>query len=461
MGYRPSIIFVLGVFINYFYVTDVLAKLTPTSRVCIIGAGYAGLAAARHMKNNGLNFTVFESTSYIGGTWRFDSRTGTDEFGVPLFTNQYKKLRINTPYQTMEFGGFPFPDGTVSFPSGVCFYKYLQAFARHFDLMKDIQLNSQVTWVQWTGEDWNLTYTKSDTKNNVTEQCDFVVVASGEFNNPYIPKFKGQELFKGKVLHSHSYKDAEDYRSKRVLLIGGRATGVDLAVQLSNITSKLVHSNHIFRTFKTFNPPNFPETYINKPDLKHFTPNGAVFEDDTAEDFDIVIYCTGYKYYHPFLNHLSSGITTSESYVFPLYQQIVNINQPTMTFVGVSKEIISKILEVQAEYSAALAAGKFELPPKDEMLRQWVDHVHTLRKEGFRATDVNSIGTNIDKYFATLHKEAGIQMLPPVFNMMISFDIKNILEDLVNFRDYDYKVISDTQYVKKYNPRQEVCPFNT
>ncbi|XP_037302469.1 senecionine N-oxygenase-like, partial [Manduca sexta] len=79
-------------------------------RVCVIGAGVAGLASARYLKEEGINFTVLESTRYVGGTWRYDPRVGTDENGLPLHTSMYSNLRTNLPKPTMEMRGFPLPD---------------------------------------------------------------------------------------------------------------------------------------------------------------------------------------------------------------------------------------------------------------------------------------------------------------------------------------------------------------
>ncbi|KAH9636609.1 hypothetical protein HF086_003427 [Spodoptera exigua] len=95
----------------------------------------------------------------------------------------------------------------------------------------------------------------------------------------------------GKIMHSHDYKDAEDFRGRRVLLVGA-----------------------------------------------------------------------GYNYAHPFLDQ-SSGVTASQKFVLPLYRQTVNIKRPSMAFVGVSKKVINRVMDAQGQYVAALAAGKFELPP--------------------------------------------------------------------------------------------------
>ncbi|XP_075982722.1 senecionine N-oxygenase-like isoform X2 [Anticarsia gemmatalis] len=450
MAYRScvTVLCLLNLFLG---VADVLTQSLPGPRACIIGAGYSGLGTARHMKEYALNFTVFEASRHIGGTWRFDPNVGTDQDGLPLFTSMYKNLRTNTPRQTMEYVDFPFPEGSPSYPTGTCFYKYLQSFAKHFDLMKHIQFQSLVTNIQRVGDKWNVTYMKTDTKQTVTEQCDFVTVASGEYSSPFIPDIEGLKDFKGKIMHSHDYKDAEAFRDQRVLLIGAGASGLDLAVQLANVTSRLFHSHHL-----SYNQPEFSPNYAKKPDVLYFTATGALFSDESTEDFDVVILCTGYNYAHPFLKEYTSGITATKKFVLPLYQQSVNIKYPSMTFVGVSKKVINRVMDAQGQYSAALAAGKFQLPPQGDMLRQWLDHVQDLRGKGYKIADVNVIGDDMDDYFGILQQEADIPRAPKVLTTIRDFNAKNRLEDLLNYRDYDYKIINDTHYERFYNPRKEV-----
>ena len=63
------------------------------SRVCIIGAGIAGLTSARYLKDEDISFVVFEYTRYVGGTWRYEPKVGVDENGMPVHTSMYKHLR--------------------------------------------------------------------------------------------------------------------------------------------------------------------------------------------------------------------------------------------------------------------------------------------------------------------------------------------------------------------------------
>jgi ACS family pantothenate transporter-like MFS transporter len=43
--------------------------MTVNKRVAVIGAGISGVVAAAHLKNEGLDVTVFERSSAAGGIW--------------------------------------------------------------------------------------------------------------------------------------------------------------------------------------------------------------------------------------------------------------------------------------------------------------------------------------------------------------------------------------------------------
>lgn len=61
--------------------------------VCIIGAGTAGLCAAKTAIQNGLNVTVFELSKQVGGTWVYSDQVGKDEFGLDVHTSMYQGLQ--------------------------------------------------------------------------------------------------------------------------------------------------------------------------------------------------------------------------------------------------------------------------------------------------------------------------------------------------------------------------------
>lgn len=64
-------------------------------RIAVIGAGAAGLCAARHIsRHDSMSCVVYEQTDAIGGTWRYTEEVGTDKYGLPVHTSMYKSLRL-------------------------------------------------------------------------------------------------------------------------------------------------------------------------------------------------------------------------------------------------------------------------------------------------------------------------------------------------------------------------------
>lgn len=67
-------------------------------RIAVIGAGAAGLCAARHLSASPDLFSVvcFDMSSTVGGTWNYTDLTGKDEHGLPVQSSMYKNLRSVT-----------------------------------------------------------------------------------------------------------------------------------------------------------------------------------------------------------------------------------------------------------------------------------------------------------------------------------------------------------------------------
>jgi cation diffusion facilitator CzcD-associated flavoprotein CzcO len=79
----------------------------------VVGAGAAGLAAAKELREEGHNVDVFEKLGSIGGTWVFDERVESDPLGLSsrrstVHSSLYASLRVNLPREIMSFSDFPF-----------------------------------------------------------------------------------------------------------------------------------------------------------------------------------------------------------------------------------------------------------------------------------------------------------------------------------------------------------------
>ena len=73
-------------------------------------------------------------------------------------------------------------------------------------------------------------------KKETTEEYDYVIVGNGHFSVPNKPAFAGIEKFKGRILHTHSYRypDQEIHGGKRILVIGAGPSALDFMTHLTH-----------------------------------------------------------------------------------------------------------------------------------------------------------------------------------------------------------------------------------
>ncbi|CAG4953553.1 unnamed protein product [Parnassius apollo] len=425
-------------------------------RVCIIGAGIAGLTSARYLKEEGINFTVLEATKYIGGTWRYEPRVGFDENGLPIHTSMYKHLRTNLPKQTMELRGFPMPEDMPSFPSWQIYYNYIKSYANHFDIEKHIKFLHNVILVRREGNVWKVRHRHVVTGEEYEEEYDFVIVGSGHHSKPNMPEIPGEQQFKGTIIHSHDYREPEVFKNRRVLIVGAGPSGMDIAIDVAFYCKTLFHSHHSKVNFRT----KFPNHYIRKPDVKEFNGTGVFFVDGTYEEIDDVIYCTGYEYYYPFLDD-TCGLTLGKHYVVPLYKYMVNINQPSMVLLGlVIRACLVVAIDAQARYATALIKGNFTLPSKEDMLEEWQKQADIILSKGRPLSDIHFLAEKEDQYYAEITAESGIDRVPPVMFKIRIVDTEAKLENLYTYRNYVYKVIDNETFTRSFENETADSNYN-
>ncbi|KTF75211.1 hypothetical protein cypCar_00027095, partial [Cyprinus carpio] len=116
-------------------------------RVAVIGAGAAGLCAARHLLSRPDTFAppvVYELTKNIGGTWVYEERVGFYDNGLPIHSSMYRDLRTNIPKEVMSFPDFPFAKHLPSFVHHTEVRKYLEQYCDHFRLWDHIQVKKKI-----------------------------------------------------------------------------------------------------------------------------------------------------------------------------------------------------------------------------------------------------------------------------------------------------------------------------
>ncbi|MGO1523407.1 MAG: flavin-containing monooxygenase [Nesterenkonia sp.] len=197
-----------------------------TSRYAIIGAGPSGLAAARALQKAGVEFDGYEASHGVGGLWDIDNPRST----------MYESAHLISSRTTTEFAEFPMRT-TADYPSHRVLLDYFRDFADHFHLTDTFRFNTRVTALEPSDDGgWTLEATSDDgdtanhgtSQHNTAHHYDGVILANGTLAEPKVPTFPG--TFAGELIHSSSYKRAEQLAGKRVLIIGAGNSGCDIAV---------------------------------------------------------------------------------------------------------------------------------------------------------------------------------------------------------------------------------------
>ena len=200
----------------------------------IIGAGPSGLAAARNLDRQGVEWVGFELAGDVGGLWNIDAPRST----------VYDSAHLISSARTTEFAEFPMPADTPDYPDHRRLLAYFRDFADHFGLRDRFRFDTEVVRVEPLGpgrdSGWRIV-TRSvgeegqgdDDEVGRAPEADAgefsaVVIANGTLSEPNIPGFEGE--FSGEVRHTSRYKYPQELAGKRVLVVGGGNSGCDIAV---------------------------------------------------------------------------------------------------------------------------------------------------------------------------------------------------------------------------------------
>jgi cation diffusion facilitator CzcD-associated flavoprotein CzcO len=202
--------------------------------VAIIGAGPAGLVAAKSMLEVGLFPTLFDKLPDLGGVWN------------PQSSSCWFSLRTNDSRYSCCFSDFPWDSDSPIFPSQHDVYGYLQAYANKFLQPVHFCLGSEVTNVSRSKNDkwlvqWSSLEQKYQGSKAGSQIFDFVVFASGFFSIPYTPSIQGLDGFPGEVMHSSEYRSPERFRGKRVVILGASFSSAEVAADLAPLATEVIN----------------------------------------------------------------------------------------------------------------------------------------------------------------------------------------------------------------------------
>ncbi len=419
----------------------------PEPRVCIVGAGAAGITMAKTLLERGVEFDCFERASQLGGLWA----EGRSDYAV-----SYRSLHLNSSKRQMEFRDYPFPDASPDFPSRAQVASYLGAYARHFGIDDHVELGREITDLAQTVDGrWAVRVDADEPRT-----YDVVLLATGHHSIPELPANAGRG-FAGEVLHSHDVRDAAAFEGRRVLVVGFGNSAVDVACMVSTTAVRTFLSTrrgahvvpkYLFgRPFDELPAPLWPRALrwgwyalatrltvgplsrygLPAPDHRfgraavtissdlltrighgNVEPRPAVselngasvtFADGQTDHVQTIIYCTGYAPSASFLER--GGLGPSEG-GYLLFEQIWDPRFKGLAHVGLVQPLgaFFPIFESQARILADWIEGEYVLPEPDVMWEN-AKRAHRRRQRRYTASERHVLQIDEFDYRRRLKRE--------------------------------------------------------
>ncbi len=182
----------------------------------IIGAGFAGIAAAIKLRQAGIDdFIIAEKTGGISGTW---------------YDNVYPGAACDVPSHLYSYSFAPNPNWSRRFSPAHEIRKYAEDIVETYDLNKHIRGRTEIYSARF---DENLALWSVKTSKGETITTRFLITSVAILGTPNWPNIKGADSFKGKQIHSARWDKDLNLANKRVAVIGSAASAVQIVPQVA------------------------------------------------------------------------------------------------------------------------------------------------------------------------------------------------------------------------------------
>ncbi|MEO4053192.1 YpdA family putative bacillithiol disulfide reductase [Solibacillus sp. CAU 1738] len=259
----------------------------------IVGGGPCGLSAAIELQNIGLNPVVIEKGNIVNALYNYPTHQ--------TFFSTSEKLAI----------------GDVPFIIEDRKPRRNQALVYYREVVKAKQINvhrfEKVEKVEKTGELFTVT------SNKDIYETPYVVIATGYYDNPNYIGIPGESLAK---VH-HYFKEAHEFFDTDVVVIGGKNSAVDAALELNKAGARVTviyRGSEYSPSVKPWVLPEFDSLVRSGEITMHF--NSIVKEisekevvlnvqgEKTVLKNDFVFAMTGYHPDHNFIRSMGVDIDT-------------------------------------------------------------------------------------------------------------------------------------------------------
>lgn len=326
-----------------------------SDRWLVVGAGPSGLTVALAMRTAGVAFDAVEAGDKVGGLWNMDNP------GSAI----YESAHFISSSARSGWADLPMPDHYPDYPRWWEIRDYIHAWATHHDLAKHFEFNVRVDEAvpveTVDGERWDVTLSTGEQR-----RYRGVIACPGFQRVPQSPEYPG--TFTGEVRHSQTYKHSDEFRGKRVMIVGAGNSAVDIAVDaavagdhaiistrrgywffpkhiggvtfdcfaINTVSSQErlqefldIHVGDVRRV--GFGTPDHPPLshhpilndqvlhhlshgdLVARPEIDHFDGQTVHFVDGSTDELDLIIWATGFKDKVPFIDDEHCRISAADA----------------------------------------------------------------------------------------------------------------------------------------------------
>ena len=288
---------------------------TSEVEVVVIGAGQAGLSSGYFLRRAGFapetGYLLLDHHPGPGGAWR----------------DRWPTLTFDRVHGVHDLPGRPLTGADPHAPAAEVVARYFADYERAFEL--PVHRPVRVGAVRRGPADRLLV-----TAGERTWAARAVINATGTWDHPFWPRYPGQELFRGRQLHTADYRGPAEFAGRHVVVVGGGTSAVQLLTEIADVAAGT--------TWVTRRPPDFregpftpergraavalveqavragrpPASVVSvtglplTPELRaarergvlrrlpmfaRLTPDGVAWVDGTEQRADVVLWCTGFR----------------------------------------------------------------------------------------------------------------------------------------------------------------------
>lgn len=207
---------------------------TTQPYVLIIGGGQGGIGLGARLRQLGVPTIIIEKNARAGDSWR----------------KRYKSLCLHDPVWYDHLPYLPFPDNWPVFAPKDKIGDWLEMYTKVMELNYWSSTVAKSAKYDEATQEWTVVVEREGVE--VVLKPKQLVLATGMSGKANVPKFPGQDVFRGEQQHSSQHPGPDAYRGKKVVVIGSNNSAHDICAALweggADVTMVQRSSTHIVRS---------------------------------------------------------------------------------------------------------------------------------------------------------------------------------------------------------------------